>query len=454
MRDDPESPPRPRRLAPLIIAVPIILGLAVRLVGIRHGEPDKVYHPDIAKQTRVAISLFNDGVVDLRGLYKEDVRFTMYPYGTAHILAHAGRAYVALTSDNAFGDVHCWTWALRMRYLSATFFAVSMVILLCGLYGRLGPAGILLVGLLLAFEPTHNLYSHYGMNDVPLVATLLLTWLFSGHIAGSQRAALYAFLSGFFLGLGFGIKYQAILGVIFPLCGIIASLAMKRVRPAMAATICVAAGILVACAMSAPLIFTDPGYFLTQFPEFMKWQANILGEPSSLTEKLSRNIPRFVELALTPGRWLLLPMLVMSVYRLVRRSNRDPSDVAWSGSALAFCAILATLLVTSRDIVRDNDLMPIHAFVIIIAGFMIGCRRDHAPAIALKQRARTLGRVFGSIACLFFIGESLADSRALSRPDTRILARDWCRENIPTGSIVIRERYTLPIDLEGIEEHA
>ena len=453
MRDEAEPPRCPRPWIRLIILIPVILALSVRLIGIRHGEPDMVYHPDVPKQTRIFLGLYRDGTVDLHKLYRDNIHFIMYPYGTAHILAHTCRLYTKLASGTAFGDVHRWTWALRMRYLSVTMFIVSIAILLCCLYTRLGPGTVLLLGLLLAFEPTANIHGHYGMNDVPLVAMLVLAWLFGGKISDTRHLPLIAILSGFCLGLGFGIKYQAILGALFPFSGVLVLVIKRRLRLALLASCWVSAGAFFGCAISTPLMFSEPRYFFTHFPEFMTWQSNILGEPSSLSEKLSRNVPELVALVLAPGRWLLLPLFAANVYRMITKSERDLLNISRNASAMAFCAVLVVVLVTSRDIIRDNDLIPLHVFVIIISGLAIGrsCNGGRIPMST--KRIRNLGYVLSGIACIYFIHESLSDSLALSRPDTRTLARDWCRENVPAGSIVIRERYTLPIAKDGIEEH-
>ena len=47
------------------LLLPLAVGLAVRLTGIRHGEPDAVYHPDVAKQTLVAQFTYR-GLTDTR----------------------------------------------------------------------------------------------------------------------------------------------------------------------------------------------------------------------------------------------------------------------------------------------------------------------------------------------------------------------------------------------------
>ena len=77
-----------------VLIVPLAMALALRLTGIQHGRPDMVYHPDVAKQTLVARSIYR-GRLDLRRLYADDFKLTLYPYGTAVILGNTFRAYSA-----------------------------------------------------------------------------------------------------------------------------------------------------------------------------------------------------------------------------------------------------------------------------------------------------------------------------------------------------------------------
>jgi len=439
------------RKAHLLLLAPLLLGVALRLVGIRHGEPDMVYHPDVAKQTQVAITLFSEGELDLRRLYKDDVRFTLYPYGTAVILARTCRASATITGNDSLGDVHRWRWALRMRYQSVVLFALALAVLLPFLCRLLGLLPALAVGLLLALEPVHNCYSHYGMNDVPLLAALLPAWLFGGLMVRDKRVPLFALLSGLLIGFGFGIKYQALLGGLFPLCGCVALVLGGQWRRACIGALAVAGGIVAGALTTSPLLAGDPGYFFTRFPEFMRWQASILGEDMSLPAKLARDLPVFFGHLFGSGRWLLLPGVawcVVHLYRAARSRTGDPVLTTLAASALAFTLVLNVSVVVSRDIVRDSDLVPSHAFGILLFGMLLA-------AIARREGdwprgGKPVAVALTGLASLAFLGRAVPDSLALTRPDTRIRARDWCRENIPAGATVLRERYTLPVGKEGV----
>ena len=144
---------RTMRNTKLLILIPLIAAASIRLIGIRHGEPDKVYHPDVAKQTQIAMALYDSEPLTLRQRYGDNIRFTLYPYGTAIILARASQGIARLTGDDTFGTVHRWRWALRMRYMSVAFFLVSLSFILLVLHRHLGPLATLATGLLLACEP-------------------------------------------------------------------------------------------------------------------------------------------------------------------------------------------------------------------------------------------------------------------------------------------------------------
>ena len=92
-------------------------------MGIRHGAPHAIFHPDVPKQVLVARAVYK-GHVDSRRLYHDDIRFTLYPYGTAAILGNALRAYSAVTGRD-LDRVHRWQWALRLRYLAVALFLAA-----------------------------------------------------------------------------------------------------------------------------------------------------------------------------------------------------------------------------------------------------------------------------------------------------------------------------------------
>jgi hypothetical protein len=211
-------------------------------------------------------------------------------------------------------------------------------------------------------------------------------------------------------------------------------------------------GAVVGAILTTPLLLHDPAYFFAKFPEFMKWQSNIMGEPIPMPEKISRNLPAFTGLAFTSARWLLLPGIIWGFACVLRRGKQDAVRFVYVLSAIIMCVLLTVAIITSRDIVRDTDLLPIHTFAILLFGLMVAdARRNHRPGEPGCWKLPCM-LILAGATCIVFAGTTARDSAALSRVDTRIQARDWCRARIPPGSRVLRERYTLPLKIPGVEE--
>ena len=446
-----------RRLAPsgvlFVIALAGILagGWSLRRTGIDHGRPHLVYHPDVAKQTLVAARLFR-GPLDIPALFNGDAHRALYPYGTAVMLGYGARAAAVVTGDDALGNVHRWVWALRMRYLVSLLFLAATAAVCVFVYARFGPLPALLGGLFLVTEPTIAQYSHYGMNDVPLAALLLLAWSAAGLMAREpRRVPVFSALAGFALGLAFGTKYQAVLAGLFPLAAWIGFAPRKGGAWLLSSVAAVAAGGLAGMLVSCPVLASDPGYFVNTFPDFMRWQANITGEPVSFPVKLIRNMREFGVTLSGAGRWVLPVGIVWAALAagLRRAPNAERVPVL---AAAVFCAVLAGILLVSRDFVRSNDLVPILAFGAVLLAVPTG--RALAAFGDPRWRAGSIAALLLALGVVsIFTVHSAADSLALKRPDTRERAQRWCIENLASGARVVRERYTLPTGRDDVTEY-
>jgi hypothetical protein len=140
----------------------------------------------------------------------------------------------------------------------------------------------------------------------------------------------------------------------------------------------------------------------------------------------------------------LLPAAAWGGWRAWRAGRDDPGRRVLLAGAAMFCALLGAGILASRDIVRAPDLLPITAFLIVFWGMGTASWRADQAAGA----GRWTGKIMlacGVVTLIAFVAHSMQDSLALTRPDTRLRAREWGLAKLPANSVVIRERYTLSL---------
>jgi hypothetical protein len=448
---------RHRRAATLVAAV-VVAGSVVRIIGLHHGQGRILFHPDVRKQALVVREI-RRGNLKISRLFKRDYQLTGYPYGAAHL---TGRVIRWLSPGKEIRkrllEQSLWKWAVYLRYFSVATIMAAFAVAGVALAKELGWAAAVLTSFLLVLEPLNVQYSHYGMNDVPLVAALLLAWLCSGGMhRESARLPLFSFFCGFCLGLGTGIKYQAVLGAVLAAVPWLACLRSKGWRWAVASALALLLGAAAGMACTMYLLMTEPDHFFEAVPKFMAWQSHILtvDEPLFAHARdgmLPRNALWLARLFLARGLWVLLPGALWALHRVLPGKKDEPHHVrGMVMSALLFCLVMAATLVISREKMRENDALTIIPFLTVISGLMLSrlLRARHSfPA----RVAATAALPAMTVLLVVFGVTSVMDSLALSRTDTRRLAREWCRANLPIGSKVVSEYYTLPVRKEGVTD--
>lgn len=431
----------------LAVLIPLSVGLVLRLLGLRHGEPQFIFHPDVAKQARIAINIYR-GNLDLRRGFNDNLSLTMYPFGTAAIVGHAMRAVEAIQGPPPDGISHVWRWDFRLRMLAVGMLLAAVAITLLDRLKAWSPAVTGLVGLMLLVEPITVLHSHYGMNDVPLLATLLVAWVCAGHMPRDRRWPWWALASGLALGIGFGIKYQAVLGLIFP-AGAVGLLAWRRQwgaarRGALAVGIAALGGAL----LTTPMLVQDPLYFCTHLKAFLAWQACILDVGISLSEKMLRDGRLILDCFLGSGRFVLLAV-IPGLWIARRRGHLATEAALQAGTAVVFALLLTAPILFARDIVRETDLIPVFAFLTLAGGFLLQALRGAAPT---PPPAFVLAGIAVATLAVMSAGTALRDSLALRHPDTRLVAQAWAHRHLLPGTRLIREHYTLPTGRADVED--
>ena len=88
---------------------PLLAGLAVRMIGIHHGAPRYIWHPDVSKQVQMAIEAYSK-TPNPREYFNDDVRLALYPYGSSILLAKAMQIRSELGGRAAVEKKDRWLW--------------------------------------------------------------------------------------------------------------------------------------------------------------------------------------------------------------------------------------------------------------------------------------------------------------------------------------------------------
>ena len=446
----PAPTARPNRRQGILAALLVLaVALGLRLIGIGHGAPDLVYHPDVAKQTFVARRVFL-GELSLAAAYPSNVGMALYPYGTAVITGRLLRAIAPLMGNPDLASVHRWYWAFWMRFLSTALFVAPALVVLATLRRRLGTPAALAISLLLVAEPVCSQISHYGMNDAPLLGMLMLAWVFALQMPDEPRAfPVHSLLCGLSLGLGFGIKYQALLGLAFPACTWAFFLPSRRLRWCLLSVAAVVVGAVAGALLVTPLLLQSPSFFFGRFGEFMEWQSNVTGLDMSTADRIHQNLPATIRMSTPAGHLVLCVGVAIACVRTLRGRLSVQWRAALAGPLL-LCGALLAAVVGARDIARANDLAPVYLFAILASGIALSA--GHPDGTPLPRRSLRAAAAVAVLLLCVFGANALLDSLALARPDTRRRAQQWCARNIPAGSVVLREDYTLPVQVTGVRD--
>jgi hypothetical protein len=431
-----------------VTALVVAAGAAVRVVGLDHGRPNMLYHPDVSKQAQVARGIGVENSFRLSVHYRKINKLVLYPYGTATAVGYMARLAARWPgARQAMAQAPTWAWAYRMRIL--------VVVLMLGAAGAataaacrtLGPGAALAAGLLIVLEPFNAQFSHCAMNDVPLAALLILCWLSSAGMLRARHAWVFALASGFAAGLGFAVKYTGLYALFFP--GVVWLVSLRRRGPRRAAVTlaALAAGAVAGAAALDYLLVTEPAVFFKGLVPFLDWQAGIMARQDPVRVKLLRNALWLGRFFLRTGLVWVVPFAVAGA--LLRSVPREPRAARlMAATACGYAALMTATVWISRDLVRPNDLLTVFPFLIWPAARAVA-RLLRADA----RRARALGRVAAAAAAaltVVYAANTLCDSLAFRREDTRARAARWCHAHIAPWSRVLAERYTLPIARDDV----
>jgi hypothetical protein len=400
------------------LAAIVLIALALRLWGLKNGLP-YVYNADEnAHFVPRAIGMFG---------HSYNPNYFVNPPGFTYLLHAAldlrfgGRAGVG----DAYATDRTSVFALA-RLVAALLgtFAVAML----GWAGRRmmgGAAGLIAAGLLaVAFLPVH--YAHFALNDVPTLAPVCLCLVGVATIYRHNTLVGYGG-AGFALGLACATKYTAGILVLAIVAAALVSLEPgPRVRGLLLAAVLALAGFLIA----NPYAALDFG----AFRDGLSHQSEASGDAGG---KLGLSTDNGIVYYLGTATWGLgwLPAL-FALGGAVGLAFRDRRLFA----ILVPAPLVFLLFMGTQGRFFARWLLPVYPMLCLLAAWGAGAVAV-ALATRLRRRARPFALALAALLCLQGLVFSIHNDIALSRPDTRQLARDWMVANVPIRSKVVIEPF-------------
>ena len=416
-----------RSLRPLLVPALLSLALAVRLVGLDH-EIEEGFYLDEGTYSRHAAQI-NAG----RLLQRDFV----YPHLVYYLDAFAtwmGGLHpegVARAAGTVYG-LEEWRAVRRLLMRLVVALAGAATVLPVFAVGRrlAGPAAGALGALLIVFSPLYNDGSHLAICDVPSAFFAALCLAATARLLESESAPWYL-LAGAAAGLAAAAKYPAGLVAVAPAAAWLHwRLRDRRAHP----------GILQAgLAAFAVFLATNPG--ILAFP------AAALSGPRRIFFGVHQYAGEGWFGAVPPSafRWYLgqlgwgfgWPILLVGLVGVALLPTDSRRRLAW---LLPFSVLYLGLIFTLTVVVARNlypALPPLAAFL-------------GSGAVAAARRLAERGGRSGKPAAALLICALLASPTirtvlqdiGFARPGTRVVAREWIRENLPRGVTILREDYT------------
>jgi 4-amino-4-deoxy-L-arabinose transferase-like glycosyltransferase len=384
-------------------ALPAILlaALALRLWGVHQGLPYAFNADENAHFVPRAIGMFGHSL---------DPQYFVNPPAFTYLL-HAA-FWVRWGTRQAVGEAFAAdpSTAFTIGRVLVALLGVAAVGFLAWAGTRLldRRAGLVAAALFaVAFLPVH--YAHFAVNDVPALAPLCLSLVGAAGVYRSGRLRDYA-LAGAALGVACATKYTAGI-VLLCLLGAAAG-APNRVRGLTLAGALAVAGFVVA----NPYALFD----LDLFREGLQLQSEASSDGGGKLGLVADSGVLYYLGTVTWGLgWIPALAALAGAVGLALRDRR-------LALVLVPAPLLFLLFMGLQDRFFARWLLPVYPLLCLLAAWAV--TRPRVPAV-----------VAGAVVCAQGIVFSIHNDLALSRPDTRALARDWMVAHIPEGTKVVIE---------------
>jgi 4-amino-4-deoxy-L-arabinose transferase-like glycosyltransferase len=418
------------------VALVLVAGFALRAWSVSYGLPD-LYHPDEPRIVERAVR-FHQG--DL------NPRFFNWPSLYMYLVAGVYGLVFGASADGVAGGFarNPAAFYLVGRLLTVLFGTLTLVIVyLTGRIAYGSAVGLLATGLL-AVDLLHIRDSHWVTTDVPLAFLVGFATLAALRYWTSGRR-LDAGAAGLLTGLATSMKYPG--GLAF--LGLVAAHALRRPgqpgwRRVLSGDTALAAGLAVLgffvgtpFALLTPVAFTRG--VVDELREVHTVQFGNEADAPGLLFHLAYSLPAAM------GWPVYLLALVGLVWALVVCGPRELILLAF---AVPYLLVIVTW--SSRF---ERYVIPLLPCFALLAATTL----DRGVAALVRLRRPWPGVAFalaGALLLALGLGRATAYHQLLARPDTRELGAGWIEQQVPPGTRIALEPYSvsLPVARQQLRE--
>jgi 4-amino-4-deoxy-L-arabinose transferase-like glycosyltransferase len=433
-------------LPALAILAILLVGAALRVSGIRFGDPF-VYHPDEWAIARPAITMAATGDWNPHNFLYPSllIEFEALFAGLLHAVGGATLAtgqpwlYQNELVPDQFGYV------LAGRLLVALLGTATILVVFETARRLAGGAAALAAAAIAAIVPLAVEHAHYLTTDVPMTFLCALSLLATVVASRSERRQWWL-VAALIAGLAGSTKWNGLAVAAVPLLAYVTT-RFDRAHPLAIIRdpipYAMVGATIIAFVVPTPALMLAPA-------EVVSWVSSsaaiyAVPDPRQTQDTITFNLGALVGTLGPLLAWGSLGMIVV-----VARVRGDPSGRAAVviPAFIVGYAILASL--PPRYYARN--LLPIIPYLAVSAGIALAALVDQVRRRSAVWRLPPgLAAAVVGLALILSLAPSTASSLALtgalSRTDTRDVARAWMLEHVPPGTTVAREVYTPQFDI-------
>lgn len=420
------------RMAPMLALVLLfLLAFILRAWGTRFGLPEAFYHPDEHAIVERATGILRTG--------DYSPHWFNYPSAYIYVQALTYIPYFLISAARGFGNSIPGTAPYGFYFAGRLMTALvgALTVPLVYVLGKrmFGRRTGLVSAALVTFSLLHAVHSHYVTTDVPMAFLVTLSLLFS-YLAMEKAELRYTLLAGLFAGLAASTKYPGAIAI-FP----VLLVQLVTVRWPDWGVLGQRLGLTVGAFLAG--FFLGTPYAILELNTFVMSLASVLGHYGAGQPGFegSATWMWYLGQMLTSGDALVVAVALGGIlWALIKRTRKD---------LLLFCFLIPYYLLVSVWRIRfERNLVALLPFLAILgARFLVegvSALAEKWPVMPKWETPLLAGLV--ALAVVIPAWSVLAFDRAISGKDHRTVAAEWVNANVPAGSRIVIEVFSIPLE--------